>query len=147
MHCEPRHGYYQWSVSGGSCPRCGAPEWQAPWWGQIPRWAGRDVQWPGEGYALVPIRRSPEQRYEPETIGDDVLQDRVYDTLQSDPRIPPEAQIAVEVRDRVAVLTGVVPDKWVKYMVGGDALSVPGINDVDNRIEIRRRGRKTASTQ
>lgn len=139
MSYGPQFRYYHSYVPVGTCPRCGALQWQ------VPRSGGPVVQWPGEGYCYAPIRTSPEERYEAHLVSDQVLQDRVYDVLRADPRIPPEATVAVEAHDRVVILTGQVPDKWVKYLIGGDALSVPGVADVDNRLVIVRPRRRTAS--
>lgn len=139
MSYGPQFRYYHSYTPVGTCPRCGAPQWHMPWSG------APAVQWPGEGYCYGPIRTSPEERYEAYLVSDQVLQDRVYDVLQADPRIPPEATVAVEARDRVVTLTGQVPDKWVKYLIGGDALSVPGVADVDNRVEIVRPRPRPAS--
>jgi hypothetical protein len=122
------------------CPRCGSPLWPTPW-------IERVALWPAEGFSSAPLVPNPEERYEATLVGDDVLEDRVYDALQADPRIPPQATIAVDVHDRVATLTGVVTDKWTKHTIAGDALAVPGIADVDNKITIRRRPRQPASTQ
>lgn len=141
MPCGPQFGHYHRYGAGGVCPRCGAFQERGPWLG----W--RAVEWPAEGYCYGPIRPSPEQRYEPQPLSDDVIQDRVYNTLQADPRIPPDTAVAVEVQDRVVTLTGTVPDKWIKYLIGGDALAVPGVADVDNRIQIQKPGRTPASTQ
>ncbi len=141
MRCEPYFGHEHWAPWTRTCPRCGAPQWQGSWF------ATRAAMWPAGGYYYGPIRPTPEERYEARPISDEVLQDQVYDALQSDPRIPRDSKIAVEVRDGVAALTGTVSDKWVKYLVGGDALAVPGIVDVNNRLQISRPERTPASTQ
>ena len=141
MTCEPQFGHRRWGAYGRACPRCGAPIWVEPYW------SGRAVQWPGEGFSIAPLMRTPVERFEAALVPDDVLQDRVYDALQSDPRIPPTATIAVEVHNRVVTLTGTVPDKWSKHLIAGDVLAVPGVADVDNRLEIHHRERRPASTQ
>ncbi|HEX6424678.1 MAG TPA: BON domain-containing protein [Acidimicrobiales bacterium] len=47
-----------------------------------------------------------------------------------------DAQIRVEVQDRVVILHGVVPDRMAKRVAGEDAWDVPGVIDVSNQLAV-----------
>jgi len=71
---------------------------------------------------------------------DEEIRTSVSEFLRRDPRIPPQAQIQVEVHGGVVTLTGSVPDKWVKHAAGEVALGLPGVVDVQNSLQIARPG-------
>jgi osmotically-inducible protein OsmY len=47
-----------------------------------------------------------------------------------------DAQIRVEVQDRVVVLHGAVRDRMTKRVAGEDAWDVPGVVDVSNQLTV-----------
>lgn len=131
MHGSHHTGHRQ--VHGGAeCPSCRKPLQGGARWGYgycpQPQMMG--------GMGIRPTYPVAPQM--PTT--DEEIADAVYQNLTNDPRIPPEANIAVEVQDGVVTLSGSAPDKLVKWAAGGDALCVPNVVDVNNILQIGRRG-------
>lgn len=71
-------------------------------------------------------------------LDDEELRQNVAVTIYDDPRIPrrDKEKIQVEVKERVATLTGEVHFKGSKVQAYLDALDTPGIADVRNNIKI-----------
>ena len=128
MPCGHHFGYHHGPYYAlYACPVCGVPHAPAP---HGPPWHyGWPRPWSYPAYPPPPLQ----------PVTDEQIRNMVYDALRSDPRIPPEARITTEVSQGVVTLTGTVPDKWVKHAAGEDALNVPGVVDVDNRLTLARR--------
>ncbi len=70
---------------------------------------------------------------------DDEIEEMVYDSIDSDPMIPYDADIDVESDAGTVTLTGTVASKAIKHAAGDDAWWVPGVNDVRNELQVERR--------
>ncbi|MBI2883078.1 MAG: BON domain-containing protein [Chloroflexi bacterium] len=75
---------------------------------------------------------------------DEEIEEMIYDAIDSDPLIPYDADIDVEVDTGVVTLVGTVPNKRVKHAAGDDSWWVPGVVDVRNQIQLS--GRRRART-
>jgi len=135
----PHCGLPYYGPPGYPCPHCGFPYSPAYRPGWQPRGRGRRYApgWAPAGPAYVPP--AP-----PRPATDEEIRAMVDDSLRRDPRIPPEAEIQVEVHGGVATLTGSVPDKWIKHAAGEVALGLPGVVDVENKLQIVRPGERGA---
>ena len=145
-HCEYHHGPpgylcphcgYHYGPPGYLCPHCGLPHPPPSWYGWPPpppppyRW-GHAPGWAPPGPYAWPAPPRP--------MTDEEIRTQASDSLRGDPRIPPQAQIQVEVRGGVVTLTGSVPDKWVKHAASEVALGLPGVVDVQNNLQVARPG-------
>lgn len=156
MPCGHHFGYHHgYAPSPGyPCPNCGyyhapsyGPGWQPGWtgrgfgYGPHPGWAPPGPPtWapPGYGPAAAP------------PMSDEDIRRTADHYLRADPRISPEARIEVEVSKGVVTLTGSVPDKWVKQAANEIIFAIPGVVDVENRLQAARRtgrGPQSSSTQ
>ncbi|HEY8476836.1 MAG TPA: BON domain-containing protein [Chloroflexota bacterium] len=149
----PPHGHHGGHHAGPplgyACPICGYPHPTAygPAWHP---YAGRRYglgyppPWPAGAPAYPPPWAPPWPGYAPPApprpATDEELRTAISGALRADPRIPPQAQISVDVREGVVTLTGSVPDKWTKQIAGQIALSLPGVVDVENQLQVPRPG-------
>jgi len=76
----------------------------------------------------------PARRPAPRADGDKMLADRVVTRLVDDERTRLQ-NIAVEVQNGVAILTGPVDTPELMFVAGGLAWHTPGIRDVCNALE------------
>lgn len=128
MVCHPCEGHH--------CPYCGlyhslraCPVWEEPSCAPAQVTPGV-AYWPAYARPVNP---------EPTPAGptaDEETRALVSERLQSDPRIPPQAHIQVEVRGGVVTLAGTAPDKWSKQAAAEVALSLPQVVDVQNHLQI-----------
>jgi osmotically-inducible protein OsmY len=83
------------------------------------------------------------------SISDDALRERVFDALESSFLIPADAEIDVDVHDGIVQLSGSVPNKRIKHIVGEHVWWIPEVTDVKNDLEVsrHRRGRMTKSVE
>lgn len=72
---------------------------------------------------------------------DEEIAEMIYDSLDADPFVPPDANIDVKVDAGEVTLTGSVPDKYIKHHIGDRAWAIPGVTDVRNEIEVSGRHR------
>lgn len=84
----------------------------------------------------VPIPRQPSRRPAPRRGADQQIAASLVALLVGDERTR-EEPIAVEVRNRVAILTGRVTEPDAAVAAGYLAWRTPGIADVCNAIEVR----------
>ena|SRR5579884_2183330 len=70
---------------------------------------------------------------------DEEIEEMVYDSIDSDPMIPYNANIEVESDAGTVTLRGTVASKAIKHAAGDDAWWIPGVNDVRNEIQVERR--------
>lgn len=155
MPCGHWFGYHHgYAPSPGyTCPRCGFyhPAGYGPGW--YPGWAERGFGYgPPSGWA--PPGPPPWARAygptEAPTMSDEDIRRAVDSSLRADPRISPESRIEVEVSKGVVTLTGSVPDKWVKQAANQIVFAIPGVVDVENRLQVARgagRGPQSGSAQ
>ncbi len=129
-HYPPPPGYV--------CPYCGAPH--PPGYGPPPGPPGGPGYGWGYGRGWAPP--GPAYPAPPRAMTDEEIRAAVSSGLRSDPRIPPQSPIEVEVHDGVVTLTGTVADKWVKYAANEVALGLPGVVDVQNNLRVQRPGRE-----
>jgi hypothetical protein len=66
---------------------------------------------------------------------DDRLREIICERLTDDPRID-ASDVHIEVRDKVAKLTGQVPDRRTKYEIE-DVVEHCGVKDIDNQVRVR----------
>ena len=71
---------------------------------------------------------------------DEEIRNMIFDSLDTDPLIPYDSDIKVDVTAGVVTLTGTVPSKRVKHSAGDDAWWVPGVIDINNQLQVTRRG-------
>jgi len=70
---------------------------------------------------------------------DSEIVEMVYDSFDADPIIPYNADIEVDSNAGVVTLTGTVDSTQIKHAAGDDAWWLPGVGDVNNDLEVRRR--------
>lgn len=114
-------------------------------------WLGAGMGDPGDhavhrGYGS-PGRRGGGYRQPFEKRDDDEIRDDIYDELDDDPSIPDNAEVKVDVKDGVVILTGTVRNRWTKDAVGRCAWETPGVHDVNNDVAITSRRREFATGQ
>lgn len=134
---------------GGSptCPTCGCGMgYSSMWPGFMPGW-GYGPGYGFGGWGLGGLRTWG-GTYSPQFIStgvptDEEIEEMVYDAIDSDPLIPYDADIDVEVSAGEVTLSGAVPNKRIKHSAGDDTWWVPGVTDLHNNIEVtgRRRSR------
>ena len=78
---------------------------------------------------------------------DTEIKDFVERAIDSDPMVPPDADISVQVQNGVVTLTGTVPNKRIKHAAGDDAWWVPPVRDVHNEIQIVSRRERAAGAE
>lgn len=127
------YGYFRESPPGsGGYGVWSSSPWSGAQDGFVNATPARGV-WEGTSYA----GRGPRNYRRSDTrIAEDVI-----DALTDDPDVD-ASDIEVEVRDREVTLTGFVDDRRQKRRADDDALGVPGVEDVHNRIRVRRRDRE-----
>ena len=143
-HFGHRYGYAP--SPGYSCPRCGFyhPAGYCP--GGYPGWSQRGFGFgPPVGWGPPPWAPP---RYGPEapSMSDEDIRKAIDSCLRADPRISPESRIVVEVNKGVVTLTGSVPDKWVKQAANEIIFALPGVVDVDNRLEVARKAERRSQS-
>ena len=79
-------------------------------------------------------------------MSDEDIRKAIDSCLRADPRISPESRIVVEVNKGVVTLTGSVPDKWVKQAANEIIFALPGVVDVDNRLEVARKAERRSQS-
>ena len=132
----------QWGFQG---PMYGGG-WMSPWatWGGT--WAV-----PGPIGGLGGLRRHggdySQQYYGTGLPTDEEITEMVYDTLDLDPLVPPDAEINVDVDAGTVTLTGTVPNKAAKHAAGDDAWWAPGVVDVNNSLTVSGRRRVRSGQQ
>lgn len=77
---------------------------------------------------------------------DNEMVEMIYDSIDSDPIIPFDAEINVDSDAGVVTLTGTVATKEIKHAAGDDAWWIPGVDDVHNDLEVTRK-RPTSTTR
>lgn len=82
----------------------------------------------GMGYAGLPT--------------DEDITNMVYDSIDSDPLIPFDADITVNVDAGEVTLSGTVVNKRIKHAAGEDSWWVPGVVDVHNQIKVQKKERE-----
>lgn len=92
----------------------------------------------GMGYAPYPTFPSY-----PVTIAtDQSIARMVVNSINTDPGIPSDSDITVDVERGIVTLTGNVPTKFAKHRAGDDAWWLPDVFDVQNQLQVTgRRGR------
>ncbi|MBI4496346.1 MAG: BON domain-containing protein [Chloroflexi bacterium] len=80
------------------------------------------------------------------TLDDEQIRNLVYDAIDADPLVPFDSDITADVTGGVVTLRGTVPNKRVKHAIGDDAWWIPGVIDVNNQLEVRRRERRATPT-
>ncbi|TAK37144.1 MAG: BON domain-containing protein [Chloroflexota bacterium] len=78
---------------------------------------------------------------------DEEITEMVYDTMDSDPLVPWDAEITVDVNAGEVTLSGTVPNKRIKHAAGDDAWWIPGVTDVHNQIQVAGRHRGQAAAE
>lgn len=111
-----------------------------PWWGGPYPWFSFAPGWTFGPWGLGGLRTWG-GTYSPQFIStgvptDEEIAEMIYDAIDADPMIPYDVDITVDVKNGEVTLTGTVPNKRVKYAAGDDAWWVPGVVDVDNKIEL-----------
>lgn len=112
-----------WGGGVGFTPPANA--WMGPWalgWG-----LGGGRTWGG---TLTPQFLFTGLPTDPEIV------EMVYDSLDSDPLIPYRADITVDSNAGVVTLSGTVPTKQIKHAAGNDAWAIPGVDDIQNNLQI-----------
>lgn len=82
----------------------------------------------GMGYAGLPT--------------DEDITNMVYDAIDSDPLIPFDADITVNVEAGEVTLSGTVVNKRIKHAAGEDSWWVPGVVDLHNQIKVQKKKEK-----
>ncbi|CCF83348.1 BON domain-containing protein [Nitrolancea hollandica] len=98
----------------------------------------------GMGYApFSPYASYPTYPTYPVTLAtDQSIARMVVNSINTDPGIPSDADITVDVEGGIVTLTGNVPTKFAKHRAGDDAWWLPDVFDVHNRLQVvARRGR------
>lgn len=93
---------------------------------------------PGMGYGQFP-------GYPVTLATDQSIAQMVVNSINTDPGIPSDANITVEVEGGIVTLTGSVPTKFAKHRAGDDAWWLPDVIDVLNRLQVvsrRNRGQQ-----
>ena len=82
-----------------------------------------------------PRRRGPKgYRRADNRLLDDIAERLMYrDDIDS-------SDISVEVSNSKVTLAGTVPERWMRYAVDDIAESVMGVEEVENRVRVRRTG-------
>jgi hypothetical protein len=82
-------------------------------------------------------------------MNDDELKYFVESVIDSDPIVPPNSNVDVDVNNGIVTLTGTVPNKRIKHAAGDDAWWLPQVVDVHNEIMVmpRRERAGQPSTQ
>ncbi|MBI2844455.1 MAG: BON domain-containing protein [Armatimonadetes bacterium] len=137
-------------------PQPSAP-WQAmpqPWHPMLQPWQAmaQSIAFrPGAGFGAYPgpmpgqaLAGQPFAGF-PASLSDTDMQNLIYNTLDTDPFIPPEANIDVKVEAGTVMLNGEVPTKEVKQAAGNDAFWIPGVIDVQNQLKVT--GRRARAQQ
>lgn len=60
----------------------------------------------------------------------------VVNSINTDPGIPSDADITVDVEGGIVTLTGNVPTKFAKHRAGDDAWWLPDVFDVHNQLQV-----------
>lgn len=79
-------------------------------------------------------------------MNDEELKYFVEGAIDSDPSIPPNSNIGVDVNNGIVTLTGTVPNKRIKHAVGDDAWWLPQVVDVHNEIMVTPRRERVGQT-
>lgn len=126
------------------------PSWSPGAWGGFPGyggtpWFGGGYWGPGFGYGTFPFGPAPiYPALARPAPNDEEIKYFVENAIDSDPEIPPHADITVDVRNGVVTLTGTVPNKRIKHAAGDDAWWVPPVTDVHNEIQVVPRRERAA---
>lgn len=137
------------NYSGGLCPSCGLPLC-----GPLPQMQGFGFNPAlGSPYAFGPNLglgsmgtmpgTYPSAYAGPGLASDDQIKDMVLTSLDSDPRIPFDSDINVDVTAGIVTLSGTVPNKRIKHAAGDDAWWIPDVVDINNELKVsgrRKRG-------
>lgn len=75
---------------------------------------------------------------------DERLREIICERLTDDPRID-ASDVHIEVKDKVAKLTGQVPDRRTKYEIE-DVVEHCGVKDIDNQVRVRSRNESAPSS-
>jgi|GEM_PF-2050745 len=67
---------------------------------------------------------------------DSEIVEMIYDAMDDDPVVPFDADINVDSNAGTVTLTGTVHSKLVKHAVGDDAWWIPGVDDVQNNLQV-----------
>ena len=133
-----------------ACPTCGYGMGYAPYWSGFTPGYGFGYG-PGFGYGAWGLGglRTWGGTYSPQFLStgvptDEEIEEMVYDAIDSDPIVPYDADINVEVSAGEVTLSGTVPNKRIKHAVGDDSWWVPGVTDVHNNLQVS--GRRRART-
>lgn len=79
---------------------------------------------------------------------DNEIVEMVYDSIDTDPIVPFDAEVNVDSDAGVVTLTGTVATKEIKHAIGDDAWWIPGVDDVHNDLQVsRKRGATTAAEE
>lgn len=68
---------------------------------------------------------------------DEIIRDELCEQLTLDPYID-ASDVIIKVKDGKVMLSGTVPDKWMKYSAEEVAENVYGVNEVNNNIRVAR---------
>jgi BON domain len=95
----------------------------------------------GEEASPEPDRRVPERRYPPGPKGyqrsDERLREDISERLMEARHID-SSDVAVAVSGAKVVLEGTVPERRMKHAIEDLADACPGVQDIDNRIRVKR---------
>jgi hypothetical protein len=69
---------------------------------------------------------------------DDSVVEREVEAQLAESPVTAEAEVTVEVRDRIASLEGTVPDPETAMAIGDEAAHVDGVQGLDNRLRAER---------
>ncbi len=79
---------------------------------------------------------APYPGYPPTLATDQSIARMVVKSINTDPGIPSDSDITVEVDRGIVTLTGTVPTKFAKHRAGDEAWWLPDVIDVRNRLQV-----------
>jgi osmotically-inducible protein OsmY len=84
------------------------------------------------------VKAAGELSTEPAAKPDDSQLEREVEAQLAASPVAAEAEVTVEVRDRIASLKGTVPDPQTAMVIGDEAAHVEGVQGLDNRLRPER---------
>jgi osmotically-inducible protein OsmY len=81
---------------------------------------------------------APDLAAETADTPDDSVVEREVEAQLAESPVAAEADVTVEVRDRIASLEGTVPDPQTAMAIGDEAAHVDGVQGLDNRLRAER---------
>jgi hypothetical protein len=88
--------------------------------------------------AAETVKAAGELSTEPAAKPDDSQLEREVEAQLAASPVAAEAEVTVEVRDRIASLEGTVPDPQTAMVIGDEAAHVEGVQGLDNRLRPER---------